>query len=106
MHRFTHAIAYAGSSLSMQCLVANICSASKISYLEVLQHCWRLAQGMNRPGAGGNRWVWKATKGGHLSYTLEMTALRPLKPFDRNITMLESGPPDYDWAWDSAAVPN
>jgi hypothetical protein len=25
--------------------------------------------------------------------------MRPLKPFDRNITMLESGPPDYDWAW-------
>jgi hypothetical protein len=32
-------------------------------------------------------------------------ALRPLTPFDRNITMLESGPPDYDWAWDFSAFP-
>jgi len=48
----------------------------------------------NRPPNGSN------------GSTAEVAATRPLKPFDRNITMLESGPPDYDWAWDSAAVPN
>jgi hypothetical protein len=46
----------------------------------------------NRPPNGSN------------GSTAEVAATRPLKPFDRNITMLESGPPDYDWAWDKTDV--